>query len=246
MITTNRTIKNPIWKLIYRIGAVAGFVAAIGIRRNMSAEFTAFNGFGVFAIPETLPVQAAEWLTLLQNNPFVGLVLLDVLDLVEYALLGLMFAAVFGSLQHSLHKASLLAGICAAAGIITAFVSNQAFAMLSLSRSGMFVVGDMRSASLATAETLLARQSIGAAIALFLVLLAGLILSVLMLRSGIFSKTAAVIGILANAINLFYFPALLFTPAWIAVPPVIAAPLRITWYVLVAIKLFSLAKTDFS
>jgi hypothetical protein len=77
---------------------------------------------------------------------------------------------------------------------------------------------------------------------LFLVLLAGLIISIVMLRSGIFGKATAYVGILANGFGLGYFVALAFAPAILALPPVISAPFRVIWYVLIARRLFQLGR----
>ena len=51
----------------------------------------AFHGFGVFAMPESMPVKAVDWLSLPQHNPLIGLALLDVFDLIELARVGLIF-----------------------------------------------------------------------------------------------------------------------------------------------------------
>ena len=56
-------------------------------------------------------------------------------------------------------------------------------------------------------------QGAGIYVSLFLVLFAGLIISAVMLRSGLFSKATALVGILANGIGLCYFLTLVFLPA---------------------------------
>jgi hypothetical protein len=91
------------------------------------------HGFGLFVVPETMPDRAAEWIVLLQNNPFVGLVLLNVFDLIEYALVGLIFLAVCAALWQASRSAMLVATVCGLIGIVVYFASNQAFAMPSLS-----------------------------------------------------------------------------------------------------------------
>jgi hypothetical protein len=79
-------------------------------------------------------------------------------------------------------------------------------------------------------------------VSLFLVLLAGLIISIVMLRSGVFSHATAWMGILANGIGLCYFIGLAvgWGLYWIPIP--ISAPFRVTWYFLIALRLFKLAK----
>ena len=42
------------WKILYMLGAIAALLAVFVFRRNMGAELTAFRGFGVFTVPETV------------------------------------------------------------------------------------------------------------------------------------------------------------------------------------------------
>lgn len=240
------------WKpiYIYRLGAVAALLAVFVFRRNIGAELSAFQGFGVFAVPETVPVRAVDWFELLQHNKFVAMALFEVFDLVEYVLVGLIFVAVYTALRLTHRTAALTATICAWVGIVEYFASNQAFAMLSLSDQYAAVSTEaQRAALLAAGEALLAvnnpgalQQGAGIYLSLFLVLLAGLMLSVTMLKSSVFTKTTAIAGILANGFGLAYFPVLIFAPGMVALPFVISAPLRMIWYVLIALKLFKLGK----
>ncbi len=75
------------WKPLYRTGAIAAILAALLFRRNIRAEVSLFTG--VEAIPTTI----ADWYALLQSNPFVGLSLLAFFDLLNYALVGVIFLA---------------------------------------------------------------------------------------------------------------------------------------------------------
>jgi uncharacterized membrane protein len=85
-------------------------------------------------------------------------------------------------------------------------------------------------------------QGTGWYVSLFLVLLAGLIISVVMQQSNVFNKATAWAGILANSFGLLLFIVLIFTPAIAWLPPSLSAPFRVIWYVLIAIKLFKLAR----
>jgi hypothetical protein len=73
------------------------------------------------------------------------------------------------------------------------------------------------------------------------VVLAGLIISIIMLRSGVFGKATAYVGIVANGLRLGYFVSLAIAPALIALPIAGAAPFRVLWYILIAVGLFRLA-----
>jgi hypothetical protein len=240
------------WNILYRVGTVAALLAVFVFRRNLGAELMAFNGFGIFSVPATMPVSAAQWFSLFQNNPFVGLALLEVFDLAEYALVGLIFLALCVTLWHSNRAIMLIATICGLAGIVIYFASNQAFGMFSLSAHYAAATTDaQRVMFLAAGESLLAvnnpgtlYQGTGIYASVFLVLLAGLMISMAMLQSNTFSRITAVTGILANGFGLTYYIVLVFAPALLVLPFVISAPFRVTWYFLIARKLLQLGKSE--
>jgi hypothetical protein len=241
------------WKLFYRVGGVAALIAVVLFRRNLGAELTllASLGFVRFA-PEVAPVSAAEWFALLRDNPLVGLCLLDAFDLVNYALVGLIFLAVYGALRPVQNGAMVIATVLCFIGIAIFFASNQAFPLLSLSeRYTAATSAAERSLLLAAGEVRLAKdnpgtvyQGTGFYTSLFLVLVAGLIVSIVMMKSEVFSRLTAAMGIIANTLALGYFPTLVFFPSWLAIPPSISAPFRLVWYVMIALSLFRLARTE--
>lgn len=236
------------WKGLYRVGGTAALIAVVFFRRNFGAELMGFRGFGIVAVPATLPSSAFDWFTLLQGNQLLGLALLNLVDLVNYALVGLIFLALYGALQRANKSAMVIATTFGLAGIAVYFASNQAFAMLSLSDQYAAATTDaQRSILLAAGEALLAINNPGAIyqgggiyLSLFLVLFAGLVISTVMLGSGIFGRATAYVGVLANGLGLIYFIALVFAPALYALPIIISAPFRVVWYVLIARKLFQL------
>ncbi len=243
------------WKPLYLAGAIAALLAVFVFRRNLSAELLGLrqlglHGFGLEAVPAAMPADAANWLGLFERNPFIGLVLMNVFDLVEYTLVGVMFLALGAALRGTRRNAALVASVCGWAGILVYFASNQAFAMLSLSRQFAGAASDGQRTILLSAGTALLAinnpgsltQGTGIYICMLLVPLAGLILSIAMLKDRIFNRATAVTGILANAFILGYFPFLAFAPSLLVLPYVLSAPLRVVWYFLVALKLFQLRK----
>jgi hypothetical protein len=239
------------WQVVYKIGAAAALLAVLFFRRNFGTELITFQGFGIIDVPATHPNSASGFITLLQDDPLLGLALLDLVELINYALVGLIFLALYAALRRSNSSAMALATSFGFVGIAVYFASNQAFSMLSLSHQYAAATTDaQKSLLLAAGEALLAihnpgstHQGTGIYTSLFLVLLAGLIISIVMLRSDVFGKATAWTGILANSFGLGHFIALLVaptTPAILALPTVISAPFRVTWYVLTAVQLFQL------
>jgi hypothetical protein len=70
-----------------------------------------------------------------------------------------------------------------------------------------------------------------------------LIISVVMLRSRDFARATGYVGIVANGAGLGYFVALAYAPAILALPPVISAPFRLIWYILIAVGLLRLGRS---
>jgi hypothetical protein len=225
---------------------VAALVAALVFRRNFGVEVMQFKGFGIIhGVPAVWPSSAVEWFTLLSDSTFVGLILLDVVDVINYCLVGLVFLALYGALERVNKSAMLIATACALVGIGVYLASNQAFAMLSLSWQYAAATTDVqRSMLLAAGEALLAigSQGTGVHTSFFLVVTAGLIISVAMLRSGVFGKATAIVGILANGVRLCGLAALVFAPPIYSFAIPVAAPFRVAWYVMIAITLLRLAR----
>jgi hypothetical protein len=234
------------WKMLYIVGAVAALVAVTVFRRNFGVEVMQFKGFGIIrGVPATWPGSAMDWYTLLAGNAFVGLMLLNIVDVINYCLVGLMFLALYGALRRANKSAMVIATACVLVGIGVYMASNQAFALLTLSkRYAAATTGAQRSMLLAAGEALLAiyDQGTGVHASFGLVVTGGLIISAVMLRSNIFGKATAVVGILANGIRLGGLVALAFAPAIYSFAIPIAAPFRVTWYVMIALKLFRLAR----
>jgi hypothetical protein len=120
--------------------------------------------------------------------------------------------------------------------------------MLSLSNRHAAATTDaQRAMFLAAGEAILAihnpgelSQGTGIYLSLFLVLASGLLISIVMLRSTVFGKATAYVGLLANGLALGYFAALIFAPALVWLPPSVSAPFRLIWYILIAVRLFQL------
>ena len=104
------------WKPLYRTGAVAALTAAVLFRRNIGAEVSLFTGI------EMIPTNAADWFSLLQSNPFVGLSFLAVFDLANYFLVGLVFLALAATLWP---VGKSRAALALAAGLDDALAAGQ-------------------------------------------------------------------------------------------------------------------------
>ena len=225
------------WCSLYRAAGVAALLAALVFRRNLAAEISLIS-------PVQIPEHAADWFNLLHANPFLGLAYLNVFDLVEYFLVGVLFLALYVLLSQTNRSWSLMALWMSVLAVGLNFASNQAFSMLALSLQYVNSSASQAASLAMSGESLLAVGSHGTAAyaGLMFISLAGLVFSILMLQSHYFGRFTGIIGIIANAIMLSVFLILPLVPQWIVFPYVLSAPLRVTWYILIGIKLLKTSK----
>jgi len=247
---TNAETSGSDWKSLYRIGGVAALISGIFFRRNIAAEIGLFSEYKP-------PVTVSNWFVLLQSNRLLGLSYLNIFDIVNYALVGLMFLALYAVLRRTNKSYMAIATILSFLGIAVYFASNTALSMLSLSEQYAAATTDtQRTILLAAGEAMLAinrfsspgaHPGTGGYVSLFLIAIAGMITSVVMLRSDVFNRATAYVGILASAFDLAYCIAFAFMPTvdseLLAVIFIPAAGLFLMiWHIMVGWKLYQLGK----
>ena len=240
------------WKSLYRVGGVAALIAGVLFRRNISAEIALFG-------PHQPPATVSDWFALLQSNRLLGLAYLNIFDLVNYALVGLMFLALYAALRRANKSSMAIATTLGFVGIAVYFASNTAFSMLSLSDQYAAATTDaQRTTLLAGGQALLAinrfsspgaHPGAGGYLSLLLIAVAGMITSVVMLRSAVFNRATAYVGILASALDLAYCFAYTFVPTvdseLLAVCFIPAAGLLLMiWHILVGRRLYQLGRLE--
>ncbi len=184
------------YKSLYKLGGVTAFIAAVLVLAEVA-------GFAFYPQPGTIN----GWFTLFASNKLVGLLDFWGLELPLYA----MFAIVFPALYFALRKANAtlmtIALVFALLGIAIFFATNNPVSMLSLSNQYTAATADAeRAALLAAGQTVLTntnQRAIGGFnIGLFLVSVAGLLVSAVMFQSNSFGRFTAWMGILANGLSL--------------------------------------------
>jgi hypothetical protein len=235
------------WKRLYQIGAVAALIAALIFRRNLGAEATVFVG--------PAPTTALGWFTLLHNNSLLGLFFLNFFDIADYVLGGVVFVALYIALRETNKRYAGIATLLTLAGILVYLVSDTSFTMFSLSKQYAIATTDsQKSALLTVGHAVLTKgspgagyQGVGGLTSLFLLAVAGLIISVVMLRSKIFNRATPYLGIIASAFDLAYLAGLAFVPAanfyFLSIFFIGGAGLLLMiWHLLVGVKLYKLSR----
>lgn len=224
---------DPTWRSLYTLGGTAALIiVALAIIQIIFFIVWPPPGF------ESDVSTIMGYFTLLQDNTLLGLLHLDLLLMVDYVLLVLMFLALYIVLRRVSQSFMAIAIVLVFVGIATYFPSNIAFSMLSLSDQYAASTTDAeRAMILASGQTLLTSlQSSTFYVSYILMSAAGLIISAVMLRSNnIFSKLTGYVGILASILGLG-----LFVPTIGLLLSLISLIPTVMWYILIARRLFQL------
>jgi hypothetical protein len=110
------------WRSVFKIGGAA----AVTVLALMPVQMVVYI---VWPPPDTV----TGWFTLLQDKPLVGLLDLDLLLLVDYILLGIVFVALWVKLREVDQSAMTIALFLETLAVASYFASTAAFEMLALS-----------------------------------------------------------------------------------------------------------------
>ncbi len=217
MFGAKSEMEGVVWRGLLQIGGIAALLAGLVFRRNLGAELTLLKEVGLITDgPAAPPTTIRDWFALLQSDPLVGLTWLDVFDLMNYILLGLMFLALVVMFRRVNPSGMGIAAGLGLIGIVIYFAMNQAFALLSLSQQyGAAGTAMQRSALLTDGQTLLTINRFGSpgrTLSLLFIASACLLTSFVMLRSIAFSRATAYVGILAATLDLAYCLGLALLP----------------------------------
>ncbi len=227
------------WKGLYRVGGAGAFIAALLLLIEIIV-------FSIWPQQTT----AIDFFALFQSNKLIGLLDFYLLEMFAYILFVPIFMAIYVAIRKSSESYMIIAVILAIIGISVFLSTNNPFSLFSLSNQYAVATTEaQKSILLAAGQAIIVntgqRAVGGFNTGFFLVSIAGLIVSAVMLRSNIFSKTTAYVGILAFTISLADYFRLIFLPGEIVLLLIIAITsglLLLIWLVLVGRKLLQLGK----
>ena len=228
------------WHVLYKVGGAAAWAAAV-----LTLSEVIFLVF--FPQPSGIP----GWFQLFQSNRLIGILDFWGLEIPMYAMFALVYLALCLVLSKANPAITAVALMFALLGIGIFFATNNPFLMLSLSDQYAAAATDaQRSALLAAGEAVLANTNQRAAggfnMGLFLVSMAGLMVSIAMLRNSIFSRTTAILGIAAHTLALADYLRQALTPSVLIALLVIIpnAILLIIWLGMAGRRLYKLGHQE--
>jgi len=230
------------WRRIYQLGGGAALGAVLISALEILITFLPGGN--------TTQETALDWLRLFQQNWFLGLRNLGLLNIFFISLGILTYFALYAAHRDTPYRpyAALVASV-SFIGIGVFLATNRAFPMLALSQQYTAATTDAQRAMLETAAQAMlvvgASHTPGTFLGFFLSESAGILISCVMLRSGIFSKVAALAGLLGFTMLLIFEITSSFVVGLSAVAMGLAMLGGISsmiWYILVARTLFRLAR----
>lgn len=230
------SISNTNWNNTYKIAAMSVLILLVYSLATI-ALLVAVGGQ-----PET----AREGFDLLAENRLAGLLRLDVLTILLMPLYYPLLLGLYGALRGAEGATSLLSLVLGLAGVTLVLATPSAFSFLTLSdRFAAATDETQRTLLLAAGEAILASDlwhGSGALMGALLVQTSTLVFSVMMLRSAVFSKAVAWVGVVMHGLDLLHVVASVFVPAAGVTLMMIAGPLYLVWFPLLARDFFRLAK----
>jgi hypothetical protein len=227
------------WKPLYRAGAVAPLIALL---------FYLIE-FSILIFGKPYPATIEDWYALVQHSKLLGLWYLNALDILSFALLGIMFLALYVALRRVRPSWMLIALYLALLGAAVVIVPR----VLHLS---LLPLSDLHAAAITEAQRTLyltageALSQVSSAtpqtLGFFLMAAAGMIVSVVVLQSGVqsrpFGKVVAYVGTVGFVAALANYVSRLLAPDIAAMVMPINGLLWFLWWILISVGLFRLAR----
>ena len=230
------------WNNIYRLGGVAAVSAVlVGLAEIIITFLPGGN------VPRETVL---NWFKLFQENWFLGLRNLGLLNILLNTLAIVIFFALYAAHKQDRHQPyATLAMLFALLGVGVFYATNRAFAMLDLSNQYATATTDAQRVVIeAAGQAMLAvgkSHTPGTLLGFSLVEVAGMMISIMMLRSGIFSKATAYAGLLGFGFLLVFEFLSSLISGLSAVAMTLAmfgGLLSMAWYLLIARQLFKLGQ----
>jgi hypothetical protein len=228
-------------KSLYILGGTAALLIVLTALLEIIITFLP----GGYATAESV----IDWFTLLENNWFLGLRNLGLLNIVMNTLgIPVLFALYFAH-RNANHTFAALAVTISFIGLAVFYATNRAFPMLDLSNQYAAATTEAeRTMLVAAGQAMLSvgqSHTPGTFLAFFLSEIGGILVSIVMLRGRIFSQAAAYAGIVGFGL-LFVFEILSsFVPSAhnvILILAMIGGLASTAWYILIALGLFQLGQ----
>jgi len=229
--------------MIYFLGGISTIIALVGILVDVIIGNV--TGGNLSTLPKTAINRFAEF----QINTLFGLYHLDLLNIINQIILIPTYLALCAIHRNVNIGYSFLALIIFLFGSVIMVANNTALPMLELSNKYFVATSELQKTLYAAAgESLLAQGAHGSAgifLGFFIPNIANLIMSIVMLKGGIFSKINSWIGIIGSILILLYVALVNFGSGVENMATAFAMPgglLLMAWMIMFTIKFLKLGQ----
>jgi hypothetical protein len=218
---------------------------------SLIALFFHLIEFSILFLGVPYPATVEGWYALIQRSKLLGLWYLNALDVLSFALLGIMFLALFNALRRIRPSWMLIALYLALLGVVVFVVPRVLhLSLLPLSDLHAAATTDAEKAIYLAAGEALSQVSTATPQTLGFLLMAGagLIISIVILRSHAFVRSVALsramgyVGIAGSVAALANFGGRLLAPGIAEILMPINGLLWFVWWILASMNLFRLAR----
>ena len=181
------------WRTVYRTGAAAAFAVLVLMPLQL-AIFVAFPP----------PVKVVEWFALFERNALVGMLDMDLLLIVDYVLMALIFLALWAALHHTHPSLAAMALMLELLAVAAYFASTTALEMMAVSHAYAAAASDAERTALTAAGHALIATWEGTAFTFSYELsaVAVWVAGVAMLRTAGFSRVGGYAAIAVGILSL--------------------------------------------
>ena len=194
----------------------------------------------------TQPVTVEECFAMLEANKLVGLLRLDLLTVLFIPLYFVLFLGLFYTLKESDFGLTTLSVLLVYIGVILFLATPSVFSWLYLSnRYAGAVTPEEQRRLIAAGEVLFASDmwhGTGAIVGSLLTEMGGVLISLVMLRSNVFSKLTAYIGLTTHGFDFLHILTGFFIPVAGSYLMSVAGILYLFWFFLVGRRLWLIGK----
>jgi len=222
--STASAVANSDSRVLYTIGGVTALLQLLTV-----VAFTV-----VIATLGPRPVSAEEWFAIQQDSKLAAVLRGDFITLILIGLYLGTFPALYMALRRVSPVYTALAALFTFIAVTVSFAGESTFSLLRLGDQFAAATSEAQRAQLlAAAEAVMASDlwnSSGAYMSGILLQGAGVMISVVMVRSSDFSKVTAYAGLLANAVDLAQHVMHPFAPSISGVLTTVMGPFYLVWF----------------
>jgi len=233
------------FRTMYLIGAISTIAVLCGIVLDMMIG--SITGGDLTSLPQT----AVERFNQLNQNWILGLYNLDFLNLINQIILIPSVFSIYLVHKYDDNGYALLTLILFLIGTTIFITNNTALTMFELSKKYFTAVSaEQRNLIASAGEAMLAKGAHGSLsvfIGFALPTFANILLSHVMIKRRIFSKTTSIFGLVGNILMLLYIILVTFSPSVEKIAILIAMPgglLVMSWMIMYMLKLLKLSFSE--